>query len=270
MEFKKILFFPLFLILFLAISAEQVCASRDLTISSDKTSLFGDEEMTISASSSGFTDRETIYLKGAFYQDGSTNYFGYTKKGDNWIKSGESILNQRIEKIDEWNQSLIVKSDFSDSGFNGEGSYKLKVGYYYFTTGGKISSVNWSSNSLDIYINEPDPTSTPMPTSTPSPTEKQPTPTNTPSPTITPKPTLKPTIKPSPSPSSKPTVKISKSKNKNEDALVLGEEVSLEPTEVIKGNSTNNAASFSIVTGFGLLIVALYTYLQNLQKAKRR
>lgn len=198
-------------VLFFLCFANPVFAARSLTIFSDKTSLFGDEEMTVTASASGFIDGETIYVKGAFYQDvSSPNYFGYTKSGDDWIKNSDPTITQRSVKIGEWDGNLSVKSDFSDSGFKGEQNYKLKVGFYYINSSGSPSSVNWSSNNLDVYINEPDPT----PTSTPTPT---PTPTPTAAPTNTPTPT--PTKTPTPTPTSKPTL----SPTPTEPADILGE-----------------------------------------------
>ncbi len=158
-------------------------ASREISITSDKLTLLGDEEMNVSASPSGFTDGETIYIKGAFYQEGFTNYFGFTKYNDNWVKNGESTLNQRQIKIREWDGYLTVKNDFTDSGYKGNGEYKFKVGFYYTTSGGNLSSVNWSSNSLSLNIIAPSPTQTPIPTSMPSST---PNPTNTPTPPTSP------------------------------------------------------------------------------------
>ncbi len=179
-----------------------VFAARSLTISANKDSLFGDEEVAITASASGFTNGETIYLKGAFYQDtASPNYFGYTKSGDSWIKNSTTTLSQRSIKIGEWDGSIISKSDFTDSGYKGEGGYKFKIGFYYLTSGGNLSAVNWSANVLDINLNEPDPTPTntpsPTPSSTPtsSPTDTPiPTKTPTPTPNHTPTPTLKPSV----------------------------------------------------------------------------
>lgn len=177
------------LFLFCFFFAKPALAVRNLTISSDKTSLFGYEDTTITASVSGFTDGELIYIKGAFYQDGSTNYFGYTKNGDNWIKNGDSTASQKQIKIGDWNNKIIVESDFSDSGYKGESGYKFKVGFYYVTSGGNLSAVNWSSNSLDINLNEPDPTPTPTPSLTPTPQNSStPTPTPAKSPTPSPKP----------------------------------------------------------------------------------
>lgn len=207
---RHFLFGLLLSVLGLLVFTPDANAARNLTITSDKSSLFGDEEMIVIASPSGFTDGEFIHIKGAFYQEGNTNYFGYTKSGDSWIKNSVTNTSQRQIKVGEWGGSLIVKSDFGDSGYKGEGDYKLKVGFYY----GSFSSVNWSSNTLSINISEPEPTPTPSPT--PSPT---PTPTSTPAPT--PKPTIKPTIKPTTTPTSSP-IKISL-KTLSPKASVAGE-----------------------------------------------
>jgi hypothetical protein len=172
-----------------------------MSIVGDKTSLDGDEFVTITASPSGFTDGEVILVKGAFYQDGSTNYFGYTKKDSDWINNGDATSNQRNVIIGQWDQTVIIKSNFSDSGYKGEGEYKLKLGYYYKTSSGENSSVNWSSNNITILLNEPDPT----PTNTPTPTH---TPTPTPQPTSTHTPTSMPTVKSTNTPSQKPSIRV--------------------------------------------------------------
>lgn len=170
-------------------------AARNITVSSDKTTLHGYDEMTVHiASLSGFVDGETIYIKAAFYKDGSTNYFGLTKNGDNWIKNSDAITNQRQIEIGNWDRQLVIKSDFDDSGYTnyGEGDYKVKIGFYYLASSGSFSSINWSANSLDVSISSPDPTPTPTPnpTSPPTATSK---PTATPTPAPTAKPSLSPT-----------------------------------------------------------------------------
>lgn len=173
---------------------QKTFATRSISIVANKTALLGNDEMTITASASGFTTGETIYLKGTFYQDGSTNYFGYTKNGDNWIKNGDATINQLPVKIGDWDGTVMVKTDFSDSGYKGEGDYKVKLGFYYTTSTGSLSPVTWSSNAVTLGITEPDPTSTPIPSNTPIPTQK---PTSTPTPTPTIVPTSAPTLIPS-------------------------------------------------------------------------
>lgn len=164
----------------------QCQAARTVSISSGTTSLFGEQEAEIISSASGFTEGELIYIKGAFYKEGSTNYFGYTKNNDSWIKNGETTTSQRQVKIGEWDGKLLAKSDFSDSGYQGEGEYRLKVGFYYLTSSGNPSSVNWSSNSVLLSISEPDPTETPTPSPLPE--------TNSPEPSLRPSVTSQITI----------------------------------------------------------------------------
>lgn len=148
---------PVFLI-----SSSGVFAARKISITSDKPSIALDEEMTITASTSGFTDGEKIYLKGAFYKEGSSNYFGFTKFNDSWIKNSETSKSQREVTIGGWDNSVVVKLDYDDTGYTGVGDYKFKLGFYYLTSGGNISSVNWSTNSLDVSI-ENEPALTPQP-----------------------------------------------------------------------------------------------------------
>lgn len=170
----------LFLILLLGVPVSVVRAARTVSISSSSTSLFGDEEIVLTASASGFTDGETIYMKGAFFQIGSSNYFGYSKTQDNvWVKNGETASVQPAAVIGIWDNLLSIKSDFSDGGYKGEGEYGLKLGFYYKTAGGSLSPVTWSANTLMITLSEPDPTATALPTPTPTPQA-----THTPTPTL--------------------------------------------------------------------------------------
>ncbi|MBI5122537.1 hypothetical protein HZA75_01635 [Candidatus Roizmanbacteria bacterium] len=179
---KRFILVAIGFILFNIIFSTNVYATRNLYITSNKTTLFGDEEMAIIATVSGFTTGESIYIKGAFYQDAGTNYFGFTRNLDNWIKNGDASLNQKKVIIGDWDGNVLVKSDFGDSGYKGEGNYKFKLGFYYISNNGtgSLSSVNWSTNNLDVNLNEPDPTSTPIPTVT-----NTPVPTKTPTATTT-------------------------------------------------------------------------------------
>lgn len=147
--------FALFLFVFLFFSyTSEIEAARNLTISSNSNFLLGDQEMTITASTSGFISGEKIHVKGAFYKDGSTNYFGFTKSNEMWVKNSEPASSQLEVLIGTWDQFVIVKSDYFDSGFNGKSNYNFKLGYYYFTSGGNMSSVNWS-NVINVGLEEP-------------------------------------------------------------------------------------------------------------------
>lgn len=151
-------FFALFFVCLLFFIPTSTFAARSVSITSDKNSLFSDEELTLSASMSGFAEGETIYLKGAFFKEGSTNYFGYTKNGDSWIKNSTTATEQRAIQIGNFDGVVIVRSDFDDSGYSGSGDYSLKLGFYYITSGGNVSSVNWSSNILSVLLEAPTPT----------------------------------------------------------------------------------------------------------------
>jgi hypothetical protein len=224
-------------------------ASHKLTISSDKASLSPDEQATVTLQFSGFDLGETLYVKGAFFIEGSSNYFGLSKNGDSWIKNSASVTSQPGVTLSSSDPLLTIKSDSSDSGFHGEGDYKLKVGYYYTTSGGNVSSVNWSDNILSMHLSSP-------PTNTPTPS---PTPTNTPTPTT-------------------PQVSHIATSAQSDESLVgrEGEEITQipetdvlaeetfaapSPTETpvpiqINGVSTSTQVSlFPILLGFGILCV---------------
>ncbi len=103
----------------------------------------------------------TFYLKGAFYDDGSTNYFGQTKVNGNWIKNSGSYSSQYKIQTDsqgKWQGSIEFIPDPQDTGFDSSGDYSFKVGRY--TSSG--SGPTWS-DSTTIYINEilPDPSPSP-------------------------------------------------------------------------------------------------------------
>lgn len=206
-------------LVFIFLFASPVFAARSLFITSPTTSLMGHQEAEITASASGFTTGETILIKGAFYASGSTNYFGYTKSSDQWIKNSASTSQQRTVTIGDWDGKLIVKSDFTDSGFTGEGDYLFKVRFYY----GLSQTGAWSDNILTISLNQPDPTPTSTPTPTPTPTS---TPTPTQGPTATPTPTKTPTPTPTktvtPTPTTGPTETMSPTQSTTPKGEVLG------------------------------------------------
>lgn len=164
------LFLILILVFLFHLFVLQTASARDISITAVKTSLFSDEELVVTASSSGFTNGEQIYIKGAFYQDGTSNYFGFTKNNNDWIKNSASSESQRSIKIGEWDSNLVIKNDPLDTGYKGNGGYKFKVGFYYITSGGNVSSVNWSTNSIDVSLAYPTSVPTTPPTHTPVPT----------------------------------------------------------------------------------------------------
>ncbi len=187
---KKQLFLLLLILCFL-LSAGEGFAARNLTITSNKSSLANDDELVIVSSTSGFTNGEKIYVKGAFFKDGSSNYFGFTKSNGDWIKNSTNALSQREIIIGAWDNNQIVKPDFSDNGFIGSGNYKFKLGFYYLTSSGNASSINWSNNDLNINIDFT-PTEAPAPTSSKSTSDSSTSSISSKSPTPTKQPTITP------------------------------------------------------------------------------
>lgn len=243
------------IILLLSIPIVEVRAARSMSIISPSASLFGEEEMVVTASISGFTDGETIYIKGAFFETGTTNYFGYTKSGESWVKNSASNANQRAVTIGTWDGTLIVKSDFSDSGYKGEGEYLFKIRYYYGSFTGE-----WSTNIAPVTINEPDPTLTPTPTiaPTPNPTVAS---THTPYSTQSIAPTATIVSKKTSTPTRKPTVIIEPTVPSISDILGVSESATREAIATdLESQEPDRSLVFSLLiigTGLGLLSFAL-------------
>ncbi len=249
------------LCLFIVFSSATL-AARSVSITSNKTSLFGEEELTLSASMSGFTTGETIYLKGAFFKEGSTNYFGYTKKDDSWVKNSTTALDQRQVTIGQWDGSAMVRSDFSDSGYSEPGTYSLKLGYYYITSGGNISSVNWSSNILSVALDQPTLTPTDareVRSESPVVTSIQTTKTPTVVKTTSPKTTLNPSkssVTPTQALISNNFGKISKEKQSSKPGALEVKEPSPKKSKEVRilGAKDNNFTAFIMAGGLILLI----------------
>ena len=236
---------------------ESVCAARSISITGNKTTLAGDEELQVTASASGFSDGEILNIKGAFFQpvqSGAPNYFGYTKNADSWVKNSMTSGEQRTVKIGEWDGNILVRSDFNDSGFKGEGDYSLKLGFYIAGS----TTVNWSSNVLSIFINAPDPTPTISPTPTSTPIQDStpiPTATATPAPTNTPTPTIKPT------PTRAATIAAMIIPEDDDDVLVASESASstARVAESIGSVYRSYAISSGLIgAGLGILSMAFY------------
>lgn len=125
------------------------------------------------------TPNTKYYLKGAFYKSGSSNYFGKTKVGSDWIKNSSTYSSQfefTSDSSGSLNQTIEFMPDSDDSGFSGSGNYLFKVGRYNSSGSGPT----WS-NDLDIIIDEvATSTTTTTSNSTPSPT-----PTKAASPSVT-------------------------------------------------------------------------------------
>ena len=179
-------------------SPKPASAAMNLTFSDAPSTIDGETSFEVDVSLTSAPANRTYYLRAVFYEEGKTQYFGYTfNHEDNWHKSSSEhtkFLKITTDETKSWSGKLKVKADISDSAFKGTGDYSFKIGRY--TEGGSLS---WHDNSITITINV-QPTSTPTPTPTSTPT---PTPTSTPTPpasTSTPTPTSSPTPSTTPTP----------------------------------------------------------------------
>lgn len=237
-------------LLFLFLEVSTVFAVRTIEFSGNVSSLFGDETLILTASASGFTEGETIYLKGAFYQNGTFNYFGFTQNGDTWIKNSASNASQRAVKIGEWDGYVVVKNDFGDSGYMGEGDYMFKLRFYY----GPSFTADWSTNAVNIALNEPDPTITPTPTPTNTPT---PLPAATTAPTVIPTVvmhTLVPTKTPTQIPI--PTSTISATPTNSSSLVILGSSSAVAVPATPAARSTKPLMIALLLVAMGLALLA--------------
>lgn len=246
-----------------------VFAARTVTIESYKQTFINDEEGEVKVAIADFNDGESIFVKGAFSKPDSSNYFGYTKKGESWVKNSTTSSNQLLVKVGEWDGRLIVKPDLSDTGFVGGRDYNFKIGFYYYTTGGNLSSVNWSdTKSVNISF-VPSvtsaPTITPVPTSIPTSSS-----TNTPVPAATSKPQSPSAIKESVTPPKisptitsqlTPTSMTGVTKENEGTPKVLGESV----------KKTNTVPVFVLfLLGAGVVCFGGASYLAYKQIARKR
>ncbi len=142
-------------------SSKSVYGARSIKIDSFKDLFHNDEEGETQISLIGFDAGEEIHVKGAFAGDGSTNYFGFTNIGGEWIKNSTKSEDQPVVTVNNWDGKFKIKPDLGDTGFHGTGDYNFKIGFYYLSTGGNLSSVNWS-DAVKIHIDfVPSPTTIP-------------------------------------------------------------------------------------------------------------
>lgn len=140
-----------------------------LTFSNAPSSVEGEEAFEVDVSLLSAPKNQTYYLRAAFYEEGQTQYFGYTfNHENNWHNSpSEHTKFFKVSTGDggEWIGKLKARADLEASAFNGAGDYLFKIGRY--TEGGSLS---WSDNTATITITvSPTPTPTPTPTITPTP-----------------------------------------------------------------------------------------------------
>lgn len=140
-----------------------------------------DESFSAKIKITALEQNSSYYLKGAFFKDGSTKYFGKTQVLGNWVKNSENFAKQFListSSTGDFEGDIRVLVDPEDSGYLGSGSYIFKVGRYNASGSGPT----WSNQfSISITNNQPEKISTPTPAKkSPTPSPKQATPTQTP------------------------------------------------------------------------------------------
>jgi hypothetical protein len=253
--FLTLLLFLLFIFPF------PVFATHSLKFTPDKYSIFGDEEIKISASMSGFTGGGIIRIKGAFYKATTSNYFGNTRISGSWIKNSADNINQPAVIIGNWDNILYVKNDPTDSGFIGTGEYLLKIGYYLTQSDGDLSSVNWSDNIEKVQIIAPTPTPTPMPTMAPTNTQAPAIqPSSTPNSTSVPTSTLVRTVSKTPTPTKHASSPSTPVPTTSSQGNILGSAInsspSADPAQTDSNSSTKPLIVSLVLIGTGFAIIA--------------
>ncbi len=245
-----------------------------------------DQEYQVNASLSidNAADGTVYYMRGVFFQTGSTNYCGFTWNGSSWFKgpytSNDGWKNFLPITISSSSAtfSLRAKLDQNDSGCQNNGNYNFKI--QRFTVGG--SGTFDTQNDQSLTVNIPTPTSTPIPTSVPTSS-----PTNTPVPTSTSQ--SSPTVTPVPnsgsvSPTKKPTIApVVYGDDYDENAKVeaknsvLGESVSVTTTPtktLVEQNSKDAKLSFGllfILIAGGIICIgsAIYLSVKEIRKKEK-
>jgi hypothetical protein len=157
-------------------------------------SSIGSDPFSVAISITGAT-AGTNYLRVDIYKNETTNYFGQTFNGTDWISNSEGIqyFPVTIAEDKTWSGEVQARINEIPSDYSGLDAYFLRVRRY--TAGGNYNNDEAKASAVAITLTIPTPTS--VPTNTPTPT-KVPTPTRVPTPTKIPTPTksLTPTTTP--------------------------------------------------------------------------
>lgn len=133
---KKWLFFlGSILISYVVLGYRPVFASFDF--STDNTQIeFSDElSVFVALDLASSTSGSTYYLRGAFYKENTTKYFGLTQNGNGeWVaassSSCQSLPSVVVDNQGNWSGHIRVKIDTQNSYYEGAGNYLFKVGRY--------------------------------------------------------------------------------------------------------------------------------------------
>ncbi|OGD87062.1 hypothetical protein A2870_02805 [Candidatus Curtissbacteria bacterium RIFCSPHIGHO2_01_FULL_41_11] len=254
-------------ITFFLVFTPQVFAA--FNFSTSKQTVTDTEELSVSINLdlSTSTANNAYYLRGAFYKEGTTQYFGYTQDNSGNFYNGpygncQSLFKITVDAEGNWSGEIKVKVDYENSYFKGSGEYLFKVGRY--TESCNITWADSEPSKISItqtVIPSASPTSTPTPTtndSTNKTSTKSPTPTPKPAPATTVKSTKSPTL----SPKNSPQVLAEKNQNSNETATPSASpDVPSPSPSPASSSSKYKIASLLSGTGLALIGVSFVLYL---------
>lgn len=194
------------LIFFLVLFPSSVFAALSLSLEGLPVEIKTDEEFngSVLLTCSNCSDS---YLRGVFFENGSTSYFGYTQNDfGEWVNASnpKTIYFHLLPVESSWSGQLRFKFDPEKTS----GNYQFKLIRYTVSGSKSGESSAFAINVLSPTTPTPSPTPTPTPTSTPMPAPLTPTQTTQ---TFSVTPSRKPTSTPVP-PSVPLTITISSTK----------------------------------------------------------
>ncbi len=258
----KLKSFSIFFLGLLVFSFAPCVFAATITVQNGATSLGSADEYTVdTVVSIGSANGTQYFLRGAFYQDGTTNYCGYTYNGSDWYNgpyttnSGWLHLLPITITSSSWSGQLKAKLDLADAGCANSGIYHFKI--ERFTASGNGTFDSQTEQTLTVIL--PTATPTPVPTSTPTampvPTAIKSTATPTQKPTIASSPTKVAPIVPSAT-----DIPAGSSGMPSTPSGVLGASASSMPTLVAgiadKKETTTNMWAIVFILGGILLLSA--------------
>ena len=245
---------PLIFLAFFLVFTKNVYAAFDFTI--DKSQITDTEELEVKVNLdlSTTTAGRTYFLRGAFFTEGTTSYFGYTinNSGDQFngpYSACQELYSVTVDENGDWSGSFKVKVDSESNSFKGTENYLFKVGRYT----NSCNSITWVDNKpVPVTITK----TTPV-TSTPTSSSQSSTSTSSKSKSPSPSPKSSPT-----STSSKKTTSVLGSSQSAEitASSASGISLSVSPTPSAEPKADKSSKKIKIagaVAGSGAIVMGL-------------
>ncbi|HVT01320.1 MAG TPA: hypothetical protein VHE53_03765 [Patescibacteria group bacterium] len=263
----------LLLILFFSLSFFVLVPSKVFAVTVSVTnspSTIGSDSFKVTVSVTG-ASAGTNYLRIDLYKDGTTNYFGETNGANGWYSGsdGKQYFPITIQSGTAWSGDVEARiGSPSQSNYDGQGSYKLRIRRYTDSgnQGGEDANLSAVSVNISVPTLTPTPTITPTPTNAPTPTKTPtPTPTSSPTATSTPIKTPTPTVKASATSTPSPTEEETEGSSNGSDLSLASDSqdkvfgdgtISPTPKTEVLGASTSIGNPFLFVA-LGLIFIVV-------------